>query len=418
MQRERSTAAERTAPTTPSGTADILLDDAARTSSIGAAMRQLFGSWGYGEVIPPIFERVETLLAGGIHPDWMVRFADPGGDALALRPDFTTQIARVVATRLREQPKPLRLFYVGSVVRRPKPSVGRRAEFAQAGIELVGSSEPTADAEVVAIAIEALTGLGIDDVQVHLGQSAFLRGIIETTRLLDADVRGIEELLDRRDRAALERRLADLALPARCAQRILACLELCGGDDILDRAATLVDSRTSEAALANLAHVCATLRDYGLEDRIVIDLAEVRGLGYYTGLMIEGFSRSLAAPILEGGRYDDLVGRFGHPCPAIGCALDVARIASVLASREAPPPRVDALVRYRPQQRAHAFALAASLRTQGRCVELEVADRTEAEATAYARRRGIVEVQTVGADGTRIVDVASDTVGGGTPWID
>jgi ATP phosphoribosyltransferase regulatory subunit len=397
---------------------DVLLDDAARESAIGTTVRRLFDSWGYDEAIPPTYERIETLLAGGIRPDWMVRFADPGGNALALRPDFTTQIARIVATRLRDQPKPLRLFYVGSVVRRPKPSTGRRAEFAQAGIELVGSREADADAEVVAVAIDALTRLGIDDVQIHLGQSAFFRGLVDSASLSETDVAELHALLDRRDREALARRVADLGLSECVGERILGCLELCGGPEILDRAEAVTNCRAAEAALRNLSDVYTAICDHGHEDRVVLDLAEARGLGYYTGLMIEGFSRSLPAPILEGGRYDNLIEQFGDPCPAVGCALDVPRIASVLASANSCTSRVDVLVRFEPAARRRAIDVAASLRAEGRRVELEVTDRTDEETAAYARDRGIAELRFVGTDRMRIFDVGSGAVLGGRPWND
>ena len=413
MKRERPTVAESAAPMTPSGTADVLLEDAVRMSAIGAAVRRSFASWGYGEAIPPIFERFETLLAGGIHPDWMIRFADPSGSALALRSDFTTQIARIVATRLRDQPKPLRLFYVGPVVRRPRPSVGRRAEFVQAGIELLGSREADADAEVVAVAIDALLRLGIDDVLIHLGQSAFFGGLVQAASLSEPDAAGLRDLLDRRDREALARRVADLGLDEAVGERILECLELCGGPEILDRAEAATSNRESASALRNLADVYEAVCDHGHQDRVAIDLGEVRGLGYYTGLMIEGFSRSLSAPILEGGRYDDLVERFGDPCPAVGCALDVPRIASILAARDARTAPVDVLVHYQAAARRQAIGLASSLREEGARVELDVADRTLEETAAYARTRGIAELRVVETDRTRILDVTSGVIRGG-----
>ena len=408
MQRERLTGAEQGAPMTPSGTADVLLDAAVRKSAIESSFRELFESWGYGEVVPPIFERYDNLLAGGIQPEWMYRFADAGGEILALRPDLTTQVARVVATRLREQPKPLRLFYIGNVIRQPKSSVGGRAEFSQAGVELVGSSEPAADAEVVAIAIEALLRLAVDDFQVHLGQSAFFRGIVEETPLSEAHVAGIKERLDRRDREALGRYLKELALPDERTRLILDCLALCGGEEVLDRADALADTRTSKDAIANLAEIHRALVDHRLNDHVVIDLAEVRGLGYYTGMMVEGFSRSLGVPILEGGRYDDLVERFGDPCPAVGCALDVPRIGTILKMRGALRlPTTDTLVRYRAPLRAQAYTLAAALRAEGRRVETDLAERSEDEAMAYARRRGFRQLITVEADGPTTVDVES-----------
>jgi len=419
VQWEKLDNSERIAPLTPSGATDVLLDDAARMSAIEWSLRGLFGAWGYAEVIPPIFERYETLVAGGIHPDWVYRFADPSGEVLALRPDLTTQVARVVATRLRGQPKPLRLFYIGNVVRRPKPSKGQRMEFSQGGIELIGSSEPAADAEVVALAIEALLRLGIDDFQVNLGQSDFFRGIVEGTSLTESQIATIRERLDRKDKGALEHFLSDLELPDGRSRWIVECLNLCGGEEILDRSFELVDSATSKAAVENLGEIYRILEDYHLTDRVIIDLAEVRGLGYYTGMMIEGFSRSVSTTILEGGRYDKLVEKFGYPCPAVGCALDIPRLGSILQKGESSQPSaVDALVRFRPPQRREAYALAAALRTGGQRVELEVTDRDEEEAIAYARQKKIKQLITVEAAGTRIREVTPNDSGEVRTWKD
>ena len=413
MQRDKLDYAEQRAPTTPSGTTDVMLDDAVRKSAIEFSSRLLFEAWGYAEVVPPIFERYETVLAGGIRPEWVYRFTDSNGEVLALRPDLTTQVARAVATRLREQPKPLRLFYVGSVIRRPKPSRGLRTEFSQAGIELVGSSEPIADAEVVAIAIEALLQLEIDDFQIHLGQSAFFHGIEEEAQLLDAQVADIKELLDRRDRQTLERFLSSLDLGSEQRHAILACLDLCGREEVLDRSYALAQNKTSRTAVENLAEIYQTLGNYDLKDRVVIDLGEVRGLGYYTGMMIEGFSQSLSVPILEGGRYDNLIGKFGYDCPAVGCAFDVSRVAAISGRDPSPRPAAEILVCMHPSQCKAAYALAATLRSEGHRVEMDVMDRDEKAALTYAKQRGIAEVITVDGTGARSVDVAEHASRGG-----
>jgi len=413
MKRERPPIADAPVPAPPAGTADVLMDEAARTSRILDTVHELFTSWGYDEAIPPTFERLDTLVSGGIRPEWMVRFSDPSGDPLALRPDFTTQIARIAATRLRDRPKPLRLFYAGSVVRRTQPTLGRRTEFIQAGVELLGSGRADADGEVVAVAIDALLRVGIDDVQIHLGQSGYVRGLVEAAGLTDIEAADLREQLDRRDREGLAERVAELGLAERTADRILGCLDLCGGPEVLDRADHGIENRPSAEALRNLADVYEAVCDHGHGDRVVIDLAEVRGLGYYTGLMIEGFSRSLATPLLEGGRYDNLVERFGDACPAVGCALDVPRIASILAAHGVASPPVDVLVRYETDARRRALELAASLRVDGRRIELEVADRTAEESAAYARARGIAELRIVEPERMRILDVASGAVRGG-----
>ena len=390
----------------PAGVTDILLEDAQLKSHIEASLREVFQGWGYTEVITPTFECYEALAAGGIDPEWMYKFSDPDGGILALRPDLTTPIARVVATRLRAAPKPLRLYYIENVFRRPQPTRGKCAEFSQAGIELVGSTLPAADAEVVATAIESLEGLGLDDFQLNLGQIGFFQGVIEDAPLSETELAIIKERLDRKDRGALAQFLDERNLPQEKKQLILEILTLCGGEEVIARASSLADTQTSKAAVENLAEIHEILTEYRLTDRVVIDLAEVRGFGYYTGLMFEGFSRSLGSSILKGGRYDNLIAKFGYPCPAVGCALDVDRIRTILHKQGSVQLRkVDALVRFSQQHRAEAFRLAKAQRAEGKRVELEVIERSEEEAAAYARQKGMTELIVLEEGGKRVVSL-------------
>jgi len=395
----------------PAGVTDILLDDAQLKHHVESSLREVFEAWGYVEVVTPTFECYEVLLAGGIDPEWMYKFSDPDGGILALRPDLTTPIARVVATRLREAPKPLRLFYVENVFRRPQPTRGKCAEFSQAGIELVGSIQPAADAEVVATAIEALQRLGIDDFQLNLGQIGFFQGVIEDTTLSEPEITVIKERLDRRDREELARFLQARDLPDDKKRLILEILTLCGGEEVIERALTLADNKTSEAALENLAEIYRILGDYHLADRVVVDLAEVRGFGYYTGLMFEGFSRSLGSSIAKGGRYDDLIAKFGYPCPAVGCAFDIDRIRTIVQKEKLVAlPKVDALVRFSREHRREAFELVKTLHAQGKRAELEVVDRSEEDAIAYARRKGVTELIVLDAGEKRVVPLKTSEI--------
>jgi len=394
----------RAVNTMPAGVTDVLLNDAQLKTHTESSLRGSFEACGYVEAITPTFECYEVLLAGGIDPEWMYKFSAPSGGILALRPDLTTPIARVVATRLREAPKPLRLYYIENVFRRPDPKRGKQAELSQAGIELVGSSDPAADAEVVAVAIEALQRLGIDDVQLNLGQIGFFQGVIEDTTLSEPEITVIKERLDRRDREDLARFLEERELPSDKKNSILEILTLCGGEAVIERASTLADNNTSAAALENLAEIYRILDEFHLTDRVVVDLAEVRGFGYYTGLMVEGFSRSLGSSILKGGRYDDLIAKFGYPCPAVGCAFDIDRIATIVQKEKlAALPKLDALVRFSDERRSEAYELATALRVEGNRVELEVTNRSEEDAVAYAREKGIAELIVLEEDEKRIV---------------
>ena len=384
------------------GCADRLPDAAGRLTRIEGRFRTVVEAWGYDEVSTSIVERCDAMRAGWIDSDWFIQSLGPNGEMGALRPDLTAPIARLVATRLRDAPNPLRLFYADSVYRRPERSGGGSIETRQAGIELIGCPSEIADAEAVAAAIEALAAVGLDGFQLHLGQIGFFEGLVEEAGLAVDEVRAIREQIDRKDRDGLSRVLAACNLPGAKARQLDRMLTLIGGDEVIDRALDLADNDRSEAAARNLKAIIETLAAFGVADNVVVDLTEVRGFGYYTGLMVEAYVPVAGAAILRGGRYDDLVNRFGDPRPAVGWAFDLDRILPLVAGdADLAPPRTDLLVRFDTANRGRAYRAARRLRRRGRRVELEVARRTEAESLAYARQKGIRAVIEVGANGVR-----------------
>ncbi len=156
--------------------------------------------------------------------------------------------------------------------------------------------------------------------------------------------------------------------------------------------------------MENLGEIYRILGEYELSDRVVIDLGEVRGFGYYTGIMFEGFSRWSGFAILNGGRYDELISKFGYPCPAVGFAIDIARTKTILQrGRPIKLPQIDSLIRFSEDRRDEGYRTAKALRENGKLVELEAMERGEAEAISYARGRGIREMIVFESAGKRVI---------------
>lgn len=389
---------------TPEGVTDILLKDAQLKAYIEDRLEEVFRSWGFAEVITPTFEFYDVFLTSGIGPEKIYKFSDLNGNILALRADLTTPIARIAATRLRESLKPLRLFYIENVFRLRETERGKRDEFPQAGVELIGSSLPSSDAEVIAVAIESLDRLGIKDFQINLGQIGFFKGVIEDAGLSEAEAARIKAKIDRKEIVGLRETLQECDLPEAKRRLILEVPNLCGGEEAIKRALALADNERSREAVENLRAIYRILGEYGLTDRVVIDLGEVRGFGYYTGIMFEGFSRGSGFTILNGGRYDDLIAKFGYPCPAVGFALDIERIKAILRKKSLIQlPKIDSLIRFTEDLRGEAFRAAKSLRESGKLVELEVMEREEARAILYARAKGIKEIIIFEPAGRRVI---------------
>src|SRR5262245_17150874 len=196
----------------PPGT-QILIGRAARQRRVlERAISSVFEGWSYDEIIPPIFDYYDVFAKGWGHEEQIYRFIDREGNILALRPEFTSLVAKTVATRLASSPKPIRLYYSGEVLRFEKPKGGRQREFAQIGIEHYGGAAKTADVEILLIAAETFQRLGIQNFQINLGSVDFFGGIVDRMELPEPQIAGLKDLLNLKDQSGLEALLQKLPL--------------------------------------------------------------------------------------------------------------------------------------------------------------------------------------------------------------
>jgi ATP phosphoribosyltransferase regulatory subunit len=320
----------------PEGVADYFWHEAEERRSLESALMQLCYRWGYQDVRPPMFEFAEMMEARASRQlqAAMFRFVDRDGSTLTLRPDMTISVARLVGTRLHDQPMPQRFCYAGSVFRHGAPQAGRQREFMQAGIELIGDVTPSADAEVLALTITALEEAGVGRVQVALGQIAFFEGLLRELNLQPEQREMLRHAIDRNSEAELNTFLRDVPLRTQHRRAVEELPRLSGANPtaILDQAERVCLNFAMHEALRNLRAICDMLDVYGLVDRIYLDLTEIRNLGYYTGISFEVLTPGTGFPIASGGRYDSLLGTFGKELPAVGAAVGVDR---VLLARDA-----------------------------------------------------------------------------------
>lgn len=388
----------------PSGMRDLLPPRAGERRALARAVMTAFQRYGYDPIVPPAFERESVLTRGlGARAQRdLVRFLDPDtGEVLALRPDMTPQIARILATRYRDVPPPLRLAYEGSVIRRPRGRSRRHRQVAQAGVECVGWSSLEADVEVIRAAVEALHAVGLDDVHVELSHASLSLALLAD---VPEDVRDeVADALGRRDEAAWNALLPDR--PALRAE--LACLSsLAGGPEVIARARAELTATRHGRALDALDEVVRALREAGLGDRLLIDLGELRGHGYYTGVFFQALCDGVGGAVASGGRYDELLGRYGAPMAATGCAIDLEALEDALTARgvslaDGSPSRV--LVA---GEGAERRAEAARLRADGLFVcEIDATDEDAVRAYAVAHRCERASVCT--SDGVRTIEVVS-----------
>lgn len=319
-------------PGRAAGFRDWLGPDADRRRGVESALVATFKLWGYDLVDTPLIEPLDTVAAGVGHEQQgqLFRFMDADGSLLALVGERTVSVSRVVATQRQQGPFPLRLCYSGPVLRNLPLHGGRRREVLQAGCELIGAPGLDADAECIALAIEALDGAGLADIQVDAGHARFIPALLESAGLPDGARSEVSAALTRRDLVAVEKALEGTEL-GDAERRVLSAFPaLRGGQEILDRVARgLQDSRV-HAVIAELAELSGELDSRGLRGRYGLDLGAVRDWGYYTGPTFEIFSGHLGFPLGTGGRYDRLLAGFGLDTPATGFVLHVDRCHDAL----------------------------------------------------------------------------------------
>ncbi len=328
-------------PSIPRGVADYFGGPAQHRRQLESTLRALSHAWGYAEIIPPIFEYADMLLTelGDQTAEELYRFFDRDGRVLALRPDLTVPTARIVGSKLYDQPLPQRYFYAGPVFRYAEPRAGRQREFWQAGVELIGVSTPDADAEVLALAALALQAIGLETFRFSLGHLGYFHGLLSRLRLDDQAVDALQKALDRKSEDEVSALAEAWNLRGRERDTVLGLLSLFGpqGDGVLARARALSLNDQMQAAVDRLADVEERLDRFGVKRFFDIDLADVRAMNYYTGITFKAYTPGIGFSVVNGGRYDNLVGEFGADLPAVGCAFYLDRILLAQIRQSGPP---------------------------------------------------------------------------------
>ena len=310
----------------PPGTRDVLPEEMRELRAIGDRIRAAFDEAGYGEIHTPALEYEDVLRRGEERAAGArYRTFDEHGAVLALRSDMTIPIARVVATRYTDAEPPLRFSYVARAWRATDRGVGEPREFLQGGLELIGVPGAEGEAEVVALTIAALDRAGLRRHRVGVGDGALYRGLLSSFGVDDHKHLPMLEALSRRDLVDLEHQVDALGLGPQDRDLLVRLPRLRGGAEILSDAPGLEGLRT----------LYRELEQRGVADRVIFDLGLVRELGYYTGSVFEVYDPAVGFTLGGGGRYDELIGRFGRDLPACGLALDVQRVHLAQAAEEA-----------------------------------------------------------------------------------
>lgn len=313
----------------PSGFRDILFEEAKKRRRMGNTLAGIFERRGYREVTPSGVELMELYARGNQSiRDRVYRFLDRDDNLLALRADFTPAVARIACTRLSSVDVPLKMWYMGNVFRKVSPKQGRFAEISQVGAELLGVDAAAGDAEIIATALECLSGLGVHDVQVHLNHAGIFRGIVEVMDLDRVALSQVREEVDRKDTRALAARLEHLDVRGDVGDQLRALTRFIGGDEVLTSALAVLSNPVSSSALGELRQIGELLHTW--KKHISYDFTEIDEMEYYTGVMFRFYSTRLRSELGGGGRYDSLTKEFGRAMPAVGFSFSVEQLLDLV----------------------------------------------------------------------------------------
>ncbi|HVP41593.1 MAG TPA: histidine--tRNA ligase [Candidatus Krumholzibacteriaceae bacterium] len=388
------------------GMRDFLAKEAATMKYVEALTRELARLYGFQEIITPIMESYELLAAksGEEIRQRMYMFEDLGGRKVALRPEFTASIARLMASTLRNEPKPLRLYCFGSLYRYDEPQFGRYREFWQSNYELIGTSRPEADVEILTLTNDLFQRIGLRNCHYKIGHVGIVKGILSAEGVKDEDQNRIMQLLDKKQWNDALTVAKELKVSAKCLDTLKEIFGIKGKDTekvLKEIVKTVKNYEKAITAAENLKEILELLQKGGIELDITIEAGFARGLEYYTGIIYEITVPELDVSIAGGGRYDRLIELFGgESTSAVGIAHGIDRITLAMEKQHIQPKTTSdkhvMIVSIGEETRGEALKIASMLRNAGVAAELEVMGRTVTRALQDADRKSVTHAIILG----------------------
>jgi ATP phosphoribosyltransferase regulatory subunit len=384
---------------TPDGVRDIYGRECAARNVIEENILKQFRLYGYDRIETPNYEFFDVFnrTGGTISSREMFKFFDRDNNTLVLRPDITPAIARCVSKYFRNEDMPIRLCYLGDIFQNHKNYKGTLSESTQSGVELIGDDTVDADVEMIVLAIDCLLSAGLKEFQVEIGEVDFYRGLVEEAGLSPDEDEALRILIENRNSFGVEEFVEANITDEAAREGFLKLTELFGSIDVMRSAKTLTGSAKALAAIDRLEKISEIIESYGFSEYVSYDLGMLSQQQYYTGMIFKAFSYGTGDYIVTGGRYDDLLRRFGPDLPAVGFGISIDRLyASLMGQRiEIPVAPVDCLVVYRKHCTAKAVAEIRALRSAGKRVTARLMDTSAGKAyyEQYAVRHGIQNVK-------------------------
>ena len=324
---------------TPEGVRDIYGKEYSNKQNIQRLFGEKLHSFGYQPIQTPTFEFFDVFSReiGTTPSKELYKFFDKEGNTLVLRPDFTPSIARCAAKYFMDETIPLRFCYAGNNFINTNNLQGKLKETTQMGAELIGDDSPEADAEMIAMLVEALLNAGLKEFQVSIGQIDYFKGLCANASLDEETELALREFISNKNEFGAQELLLNKNISDESIKTLLSVSSLFGSEEILEKAMEYADNPRSKKAIERLMQVYELLKIYGVDQYISFDLAMVSKYNYYTGVIFNAYTYQAGSAIAKGGRYDNLLEKFGKPAPATGFVVNIDDLVSALTRQKLCP---------------------------------------------------------------------------------
>lgn len=377
---------------TPEGVRDIYDSECKKKLTVMNQIHHILELYSYQDIDTPSFEYFDifNMDKGSAPSNEMYKFFDRNNNTLVLRPDITPSIARSVAKYYAEEELPIRLCYKGNTYINAHQHQGKLSEFTQIGGELINDDSSAADAEIIACVISCLKAVGLKEFQIEIGEIEFFKGIIAEAGLDEETESKIREYIQMKNFFGLTEYVSKLHISEKLKQIFSNFDNMFGGLEMLDRAGSLVTNPMSLSAIERLKKVYTALQSYGYENYVGFDLSMLNRYNYYTGIVFRGYTYGTGDAIVKGGRYNNLLAKFGKDAPSVGFAIYVDDLMSAI-SRNKIDISIDhsnLLILYDRENQKSAIQLAADLRNKDKKIELirQSAKHNLDDYITYARK--------------------------------
>lgn len=359
---------------TPEGVRDIYGDEKAKKTVVEGLLRKVIVGYGYRDIQTPTFEFFDVFSreVGTTPSKELYKFFDKEGNTLVLRPDFTPSIARCAAKYFMDEDVPIRFCYQGNTFTNTSELQGKLKEVTQMGAELIGDASVQADAEMIAVTIEALWYAGLNDFQISIGNLEYFKGICAEAGLDEDTELELREYISGKNYFGAEELLDKTNADRKDKELLLKVSDLFGPASILDDAKKAATNKRSRDAVERLEKVYRVLCDYGVEKYVSFDLGMLSKYNYYTGIIFKGYTYGVGDAIVKGGRYDNLLKRFGKDSSAIGFMIVVDDLLSAMNRQHVEIPCDDGITKlyYSEKNFGEKLKEARQMRGAGKRVEL------------------------------------------------